>query len=126
MMSADRTENLAEALQPASEFEGELRDVIRSRDVTFLRAPLAKPTGDVNNLNSLIQRVAGSSTSEIDNLIDQLREMREYLQTESERISREIANYAEASQKARAQMEMVADQIVQWRNGMDTVRVAQG
>jgi hypothetical protein len=122
MMSAERAENIAEATQVAAEFEGEIRDIIRSRDVTFLRTPAAKPGGDVNNLNSLIQRVAGNSTVEIDNLIDQLQDMREFLQIEGERISREIAGYAQASQNARSQMEMIAEQIVQLRAGLQSVR----
>jgi hypothetical protein len=120
-MTAERAESLADAGQAAAEFEGEIRDIIRNRDVTFLRTPASKG-GDVNNLNSLIQRVAGNSTTEIDNLIDQLQDMREFLQTEGERISREIAGYAQASQNARSQMELIADQIVQLRSGLQNVR----
>lgn len=114
-MSADRSEQVAEASDAAAEFEGEIRDLIRNRDVTFLRGPATKPAGDVSNLNSLIQRVAGSSTLEIESLIDQLQDMREYLQGEGERISREIADYAQASQNARSQVELISEQLAQWR-----------
>jgi valyl-tRNA synthetase len=119
-MNADRSENLAEAAQVASEFEGEIRELIRSRDVTFLRSPSAKGVGDVSNLNSLIQRVAGNSTVEIENLIDQLRDMREYLQTEGARVSHEISSYAQASQSARSQVESISDQLAQWRASMQS------
>jgi hypothetical protein len=117
-MNADRAENLTEAVEAASEFEGEIRELIRSRDVTFLRTPAAKGVGDVSNLNSLIQRVAGNSTVEIENLIDQLRDMREYLQNEGVRVSQEISTYAQASQSARAQVESISDQLAQWRASM--------
>jgi hypothetical protein len=123
-MNADRSENLAEATQAATEFEGEIRELIRSRDVTFLRTPTAKGVGDVSNLNSLIQRVAGNSTAEIENLIDQLQDMREYLQTEGERISHEISGYAQASQSARSQVETISDQLAQWRAAMRSTAAA--
>jgi hypothetical protein len=130
-MNADRSEQLADPADPAeaaAAFEGEIRDLIRNRevgrDVTYLRTPAAKGTGDVSNINSLIQRVTGTSTLEIDNLIDQLQDMREFLQSEGERISREIAGYAEASQKARAQMEAIGDQITQWRSRMESPPLA--
>jgi hypothetical protein len=123
-MNADRSENLAEAAQAATEFEGEIRELIRSRDVTFLRSPSAKGGGDVNNLNSLIQRVAGNSTLEIENLIDQLQDMREFLQNEGVRISQEISGYAQASQSARSQVEMISDQLAQWRASMRSTAAA--
>jgi hypothetical protein len=121
MMNAinpERSENFADAAEAAADFEGELREIIRGRDVTFLRAPMAKPMGDANNLNSLIQRVAGSSTAEIDHLIRELQEMREFLETEGERVQREIAGYARVSQEARTQMETLGSRIAEWRAAM--------
>jgi hypothetical protein len=123
-MNADRSENLAEVAEAASEFEGEIRELIRSRDVTFLRTPAAKGVGDASNLNSLIQRVAGNSTVEIENLIDQLQDMREYLQNEGVRVSQEISSYAQASQSARSQVESISDQLAQWRAGMQSTAAA--
>jgi hypothetical protein len=119
MINADRSEKMAEAGDAAAEFEGEIRDLIRSRDVTFLRGS-AKGTGDVSNLNSLLQRVAGSSTGEIDNLIMQLQDMRDFLQTEGDRVQREIAEYAQASQKARSHVERMADHLAEWRDAIAT------
>jgi hypothetical protein len=123
-MNADRSENLAEVAEAASEFEGEIRELIRSRDVTFLRTPTAKGVGDASNLNSLIQRVAGNSTVEIENLIDQLQDMREYLQNEGVRVSQEISSYAQASQSARSQVESISDQLAQWRASIQSTAAA--
>ncbi len=123
-MNADRSENLAEVAEAATEFEGEIRELIRSRDVTFLRTPAAKGVGDASNLNSLIHRVAGNSTVEIENLIDQLQDMREYLQNEGARVSQEISSYAQASQSARSQVELISDQLAQWRASMQSTAAA--
>jgi hypothetical protein len=62
MNNAERAEKSAE-LPDTSEFEGEIRDLIRSRDVTFLRTP-PKSGGDLNNLNSLIQRAVSQAVRE--------------------------------------------------------------
>jgi hypothetical protein len=113
MNNAERAEKSAE-LPDTSEFEGEIRDLIRSRDVTFLRTP-AKSGGDLNNLNSLIQRAAGDSSGEIDNLIMQLQDMRDYLHDEADRIRGEIARYVQVSQAVREQAEALSDHLGKWR-----------
>lgn len=113
MNNAERAEKSAE-LPDTSEFEGEIRDLIRSRDVTFLRTP-AKGGGDLNNLNSLIQRAAGDSSGEIDNLIMQLQDMRDYLHDEADRIRGEIVRYVQVSQAVREQAEMLSDHLGKWR-----------
>jgi hypothetical protein len=87
--------------------------------VTFLRAP-GKPMGDMSNLSSLIQRVAGGSTGEIDNLIMQLQDMRDFLRDEAERVQQEISSYAKASQAAREHVEMLAERLSEWRTGYDS------
>src|SRR6202022_2114241 len=67
-------------LAAVSEVEAGIRDFVRN-DVAYLRRPASmlssadtalEPSAEatVNNVNSLIQRVAGSSLSEIENLID--------------------------------------------------------
>lgn len=117
-MNAERSEKLAETIDATNEFEGEIRELIRTRDVTFLRAP-GKAGGDLNNLNSLIQRVAGGSTGEIDNLIMQLQDMRDFLRDEADRVQLEISNYAKASQAARQHVEMLADRLSEWRTGVE-------
>ena len=60
-----------------SEFEGEIREFIR-RDVAHLRRPPGEGTSEqaVTNINSLLDRVSGSSVSEIDSLITDLRNVR--------------------------------------------------
>lgn len=121
-MNAERSEKLAATNEVAAEFEGEIRELIRNRDVTFLRGP--GKAGDFNNLASLIQRVAGGSTGEIDQLIEQLQDMRDYLRDEAERVQLEISNYAKASQAARQHVEMLTERLSEWRSGYEAPSVA--
>ena len=51
-----------------------------------------------NDLASLLQRVAGTSVREIENLIVELQTLREKLQSEGARVQREIVEYATLSQ----------------------------
>ncbi len=73
-----------------SEVEAGIRDFVRN-DIAYLRRPAtvsgAEPALDqsaeatVNNVNSLIQRVAGTSLSEIENLIGELEALRDRMVT---------------------------------------------
>src|SRR6201997_1835690 len=91
-------------LSAVSEVEAGIRDFVRN-DVAYLRRPMAVNAAEatldpnaeatVNNVNSLIQRVAGTSLSEIENLISELEALRELLHTEGQRVQREISGYAQ-------------------------------
>jgi hypothetical protein len=102
--------------------EGEIREFVR-RDVTAFRrsSSVADPGSDVmaNNVNSLVQRVAATSTQEIDKLIAELTTLREYLRSESERVQREIGGYAQLSQSALASTKVIADAMSQWKAAYD-------
>ena len=107
-----------------SEFEGEIREFIR-RDVSHLRR--ATPDGAseqaVNNINSLLDRVSGSSVGEIDGLIADLRNVRDFLQTEGDRVQREIASYAQLSQVAMTSVKIIAESMSQWKSQVSDARL---
>ena len=111
-----------------SEFEGEIREFIR-RDVAHLRRPAADGTPNaaseqaVNNINSLLDRVSGSSVTEIDSLISDLRNVRDFLQTEGERVQREIASYAQLSQVAMTSVKIIAESMHQWKSQVSDARL---
>ena len=84
-------------------------------DVTQDRVDASADT-QADNVSMLVQRVAGASMSEIDNVIEELRSMREYLRSEGERVQREIAGYATVSQTAAASMKVIAESMAQWRS----------
>lgn len=103
--------------QASSEFEGEIREFIR-RDVTTRRPsaePTATPQAESDNLNSLLERVSGATVAEIDRLITELQNIRSLLQSEGERVRREITGYAGLSQSAVATMKVINDTLTQLR-----------
>jgi hypothetical protein len=114
-----------------SEVEAGIRDFVRN-DIAYLRRPMAvnttEPTLDpsaeatVNNVNSLIQRVAGSSLSEIENLISELEALRDLLHAEGQRVQREISGYAQLSQAAMKSTRMISDNVQQWKRTADGLR----
>jgi hypothetical protein len=116
----------------ASDVEAGIRDFVRN-DVAYLRRPapttLANPepvlqpgVEPVNNINTLIQRVAGTSLTEIENLINELENLRELLHTEGQRVLREISGYAQLSQAAMKSTRMIADNVNQWKRTTDGLR----
>ncbi|MEA2921757.1 MAG: hypothetical protein QOF07_1720 [Bradyrhizobium sp.] len=116
----------------ASEVEAGIRDFVRN-DVAYLRrpalgAPGAEPAPEpnaeatANSVNSLIQRVAGTSLAEIENLIAELDGLRSLLHAEGQRVQREISGYAQLSQAAMKSTRMIADNVSQWKRSADGLR----
>ena len=134
-MRPDRVESIeTEAdgnLAAVSEVEAGIRDFVRN-DVAYLRRPPMQvgselaldPTAEatVNNVNSLIQRVAGTSLAEIENLISELEGLRDLLHAEGQRVQREISGYAQLSQAAMKSTRMIADNVSQWKRAADGLR----
>jgi hypothetical protein len=131
MDSTDAPEVDNNELAAVSEVEAGIRDFVRN-DVAYLRRPMSvnatEPSLDpgaeatVNNVNSLIQRVAGTSLSEIENLISQLEGLRDLLHSEGQRVQREISGYAQLSQAAMKSTRMIADNVEQWKRAADGLR----
>jgi hypothetical protein len=129
--STEEDSNLA----AVSEVEAGIRDFVRN-DVAYLRRPAVgavassapdtalEPSTEatVNNVNSLIQRVAGTSLSEIENLISELESLRDLLHAEGQRVQREISGYAQLSQAAMKSTRMIADNVTQWKRAADGLR----
>jgi hypothetical protein len=100
-------------------------------DVANLRRPTSGPPGSidcvteqspevsVNIVNSLIQRVAGASIREIENLISELESLRDLLHAEGKRVQREISGYAQLSQAAMNSTRLIADNVEQWKGSAE-------
>jgi hypothetical protein len=138
MNATTRTEKIESTkedsnLAVVSEVEAGIRDFVRN-DVAYLRRPASDLPGNtepvlepspevtVNNVNSLIQRVAGASISEIENLISELESLRDLLHAEGQRVQREISGYAQLSQAAMKSTRMIADNVTQWKGSADGLR----
>lgn len=121
-------------LAAVTEVEAGIRDFVRN-DVAYLRRPAvetmtsndtppldATAEATVSNVNSLIQRVAGTSLTEIENLVSELEALRDLLHSEGQRVQREIAGYAQLSQQAMKSTRMIADNVAQWKRAAENVR----
>ena len=107
-----------------TEFEGEIREFIR-RDIGHGRRPLTEGTSEqaVNNITTLLDRVSGSSVGEIDSLIADLTNVRDFLRSEGERVQREIASYAQLSQVAMTSVKIIAESMSQWKSQTSDSRI---
>ena len=135
MPKIDSTENaeVDDNLAAVSEVEAGIRDFVRN-DIAYLRRPGPNAAGaadaaidphaeaTVNSVNSLIQRVAGTSLAEIENLISELESLRDLLHAEGQRVQREISGYAQLSQAAMRSTRMIADNVAQWKHAADGLR----
>ena len=118
-------------LTAVSEVEAGIRDFVRN-DIAYPRRPAtatpeattldATAEATVNNVNSLIQRVAGTSLAEIEKLISELESLRDLLHAEGQRVQREISGYAQLSQAAMKSTRMIADNVTQWKRSAEGLR----
>lgn len=118
------------SLAAVTEVEAGIREFVRN-DIAYLRRPgqSAAPLGDlpendatVKNVNSLIQRVAGTSLGEIENLITELESLRDLLHAEGQRVQREIAGYAHLSHAAMKSTKMISENLAQWKSAAENLR----
>jgi len=66
----------------------------------------------MNETHSVIQRVSVTSVKEIDKLITQLQQLRDFLQNEGQRIQREITEYAQLGDAAMTSTKIIAENMV--------------
>ena len=98
-----------------TEVEGEIREFVRRDVVGIRRQPESDSDLVANNINQLLQRVAGTSVQEIDKLISELQTLRDMLHEEGARVQREITEYAHLSQSAMQSTKIIAESLGKWK-----------
>ena len=85
-------------------------------DLGGAKEPLAPmmETSD-HDFASLVRSVGLTSITEIDNMVSELEEARNYLQSEGERIQAEIARYTALTGAASASVNIIFDALRTWR-----------
>jgi hypothetical protein len=86
--------------------EGEVCDVAH--------ADVSTQTETGTEIAPLIQQIGDTSIAEIDRLIAELQEAKSYLQSEGERIEREMVRYTNLTQMASFTVKIIFDAISQW------------
>jgi hypothetical protein len=86
--------------------EGEVCDLAHAK--------LSTPTETDPEIAPLIEKVGAMSIAEIDRLIAELQDARNYLISEGERIEREMVRYTNLTQMASFTAKIIFDAISQW------------
>jgi hypothetical protein len=93
-----------------------------SRDLVQADAP-STPTAETDvEIAPLVQKVGATSIAEIEKLIGELQEAKDFLQSEGERVRREVANYTNLTQMASASVKIISDSVAGWREAGHPVR----
>jgi hypothetical protein len=99
---------------PAPQIEEALRESVH-QNAGHIRHEPENNSQFVIDVNSLVQRVAGVSLDQLDDVIVDLRQLRDFLHSEGERIQSEISGYLQLNHIAIGSTEIIVDNIVQWK-----------
>ena len=111
--------------------EREMPDFVR-REVAPVRpnggesAP--RPHGGeavAGNVSSLLERVSVTSVQEIDRVINELNVLKQRLQQESDRVAREITEYASLSQTAMQSTKVIAESLTHFRAAREAAKASE-
>ena len=95
------------------------REVIVRGEVYATTKARSEPSPELNNdtIGPLVEKVGAVSIAELEKSITELQAARSYLQSESERIQRELTQYARLSDTASAFGKTILQSVSQWHNG---------
>jgi hypothetical protein len=94
------------------ELDGKIHELVRRDSSAFSQTDSDSELA-ANNLSTLLRRVSGNSTSEIDNLIGELRLLREKLQADGNRVERDMVEYAALSQSVVEMTRIITESMMQ-------------
>src|ERR1022692_85419 len=99
---------------PAPQIEEALRESVR-QNADHIRHEPENTSQVVTDVNSFVRRVAGVSLDQLDDAIEDLRQLRDFLHSECERVQREISGYLQLNHIAIGSTKSIVDNIVQWK-----------
>jgi hypothetical protein len=90
-------------------------DIVESetRDLVYSGVPTPESETDVE-IAPLVQKVGATSIAEIEKMIGELQEARDFLQSEGERVQRETNHYTTLTQMASASVKIISDTVAGW------------
>ncbi|MFZ1151138.1 MAG: hypothetical protein WAR76_15600 [Xanthobacteraceae bacterium] len=104
-------------IQSSAEFKATDLDVeenvrtLTNAGAVFRQGDNSNSDATTSSLSALLRRVSGNSTREIDTLIGDLRDLREKLHSDGERIHREIVEYAALSQQVTQLSKIISESV---------------
>ena len=109
---------------PAAQIEEALRDSVHRNAADFGPGPEDTDQG-LTDVNSLVQRVADVSLDQLDDAIVDLRQLRDFLHSEGERIQREISGYLQLNHTSIDATRSIVDNIAQWKKTAHSARAPE-
>ncbi len=103
-------------------FQAVAANLVAEGDVCDLACakPATQPETDTE-IAPIIQKLGATSIADIDNLVSELQEARDYLQSEEERIRAETVRYISLTGAASASVKIIFDALRAWRT---VIRIA--
>jgi mevalonate pyrophosphate decarboxylase len=104
-------------IQLSAEFKATDLDIkenvrtLTNAGAVFRQGDNSNSDATTSSLSALLRRVSGNSTREIDTLIGDLRDLREKLHSDGERIHREIVEYAALSQQVTQLSKIISESV---------------
>ena len=97
-------------------FQAVAANLVAEGDVCDLACakPATQPETDTE-IAPIIQKLGATSIADIDNLVSELQEARDYLQSEGERIRAETVRYISLTGAASASVKIIFDALRAWR-----------
>ena len=97
-------------------FQAVAANLVAEGDVCDLACakPATQPETDTE-IAPIIQKLGATSIADIDNLVSELQEARDYLQSEEERIRAETVRYISLTGAASASVKIIFDALQAWR-----------
>ena len=97
-------------------FQAVAANLVAEGDVCDLACaePATQPETDTE-IAPIIQKLGDTSIADIDNLVSELREARDHLQSEGERIRAETVRYISLTGAASASVKIIFDALRAWR-----------
>jgi hypothetical protein len=104
------------ALQALDIIESETRDLVPAG------APSTAKSETGVEIAPLVQQVGATSIAEIEKMIAELQEAKDFLQSEGERVQRETEQYTTLTQMASASVKIISDTVAKWREAGHPLR----
>jgi len=93
------------------EIAGNIHELARGSSAVFRQNEGGEAETSTENLSGLLRRVAEASTREVDSLIGDLQALRRKLNTDGNRIQRELAEYTELSQQVMQLTNIISESV---------------
>jgi hypothetical protein len=93
-----------------------------SRALNQAEAPSTPQSETEVEVAPLVQKLGTTSIAEVEKIIEELQEARDFLQAEGERVQREAEHYTTLTQMASASLKIISDTVAGWREAGHPLR----